>query len=153
MAAALSDPDQRTEALHGIVNGWNQADPAGLTKFLVQLPADPQRPQMLGQALQQWAQVDPAAASEWVANNELGRDMDDSIAAVASGAFLKPDEAASWAGGITNPQLRSETLLTVLRNWSIAEPEVARRFFATTRDLLPAEREQAVGFFIGEPAP
>lgn len=58
-AAALTDPAARDEALHGIIGGWAQADPAALTQFLAGLPSGGDRGSMLGQALQSWARLGP----------------------------------------------------------------------------------------------
>ena len=116
-AAAIEDPDVRNQALHGIVGGWAEADPAALVQFVMQLPSDAERGSLLSQSLERWVKHDPEAASQWINSHETGPDTDQGAAAVATMDSLKPDLAISWAVSVVNPKLRSETLVTVLRNW------------------------------------
>src|SRR5215469_15740741 len=82
-AQALVDPDIRNQALHGVVGGWAEADPAGLVQFLAQFPAGGDRGDMLGQALKSWTQNDPVAAVGWMNNNnDFGSDLDQGAARV-----------------------------------------------------------------------
>ena len=143
-AVVISDPKLRSEALHGVVSGWCDADPAGATQYLSTIPkGTPDATLMLGQALQAWAKLDQASVLQWVGQNDLGTEADDGIAAVASASFLKPADAATWAGCITDEKLRSSTMLTVLQNWWGADPEEAQRYLARATGLLPEDRRKA----------
>ncbi|MGC4072003.1 MAG: hypothetical protein QM760_05710 [Nibricoccus sp.] len=146
-AAVLADPAARTEALNAVVGGWGQVDPAGLTQFVAQLPAGPDRIPLMGQALRAWSQLDAAAAAQWVKSNDIGPGMDDGVAAMAGAGFLAPNEAAVWSESIASPALRSQTLLTVLRNWSNTDPAAARAYFEKTPDLQPVDRALAAALF------
>jgi len=141
-ALAISDPDTRSEALHGIVGGWSAADPVALTHFIAQLPAGGERGAMLGQALQSWVRVDPIAASQWMNASDKGADMDEGVASVARMNELKPEVAIGWAESITDKNLRSEVLGEVLRSWVLENPTVARHYFDATSDLLPTQRQE-----------
>jgi hypothetical protein len=141
-AAALTDPVARNEALHGIIGGWAQADPAGLTQFLADLPPGGDRGSMLGQALQSWAQLDPGAVADWINSRGDSPDYDEGVAAVAGASFIKTDVALGWAESINDPQLRSATLANVLHNWVLEDLPAAKQFFDSTKDLLPADRQQ-----------
>ena len=147
VARALTDPTDRREALHAVVGGWGQADPAGLTRFVAQLPPDPERIPLMGQALRAWSQLDAAAAVHWVKTNDIGPGLDDGVAAMAGAGFLEPKEAAGWVSEIASPALRSETLLAVLRNWANTDPDAARAYFEKTNDLQPVDRASAAAFF------
>jgi hypothetical protein len=116
-ASELADPEARKQALHGVVGGWAQADPAALTQFLTQLPAGGDRGVMLGQALRSWVNLDPEAASRWINNSEMGPDLDQGVASVATLDSVNPELAINWAESITDEKLRSATLQDVLRNW------------------------------------
>jgi len=146
-AAALADPAARTEALSAVVSGWGQVDPAGLTEFVAHLPPGPEQAPLLGQALRQWATVDSAAALQWASSHDIGGGADDGVAAVAAAGFLQPGVSAEWAESIGNPALRSHTLLSVLRNWAITDPEGARRYFEAAKPLEPADQAQATAIF------
>ncbi|HEX3728870.1 MAG TPA: hypothetical protein VHV47_03635 [Opitutaceae bacterium] len=141
-AAALSDPEARSAALHGVVGGWSQADPGGLTQFLAQMPPDADRAQMLGQSLQAWVKTDLPAASEWINNSAGGPDLDKGVAAVASLDSIKPDVAVSWAESISDGPLRSSTLADVLRNWAQTDYAAAQQYFQKTGDLQPDDRQR-----------
>jgi hypothetical protein len=110
-AQAISDPQIRDQALHGIVGGWADADPAGLAQFLGQLPAGNDRGDMLGQALKSWMQTDPLAAANWMdKNNNLGSDLDQGAAQAATMESLPTDIAVGLAEGINDPWNRSRGL-------------------------------------------
>jgi hypothetical protein len=141
-AAGLSDPTARTEALHGIVGGWADADPAGLTHFLAELPSGTDHGAMLGQALQSWVRLDPEAAAAWINNRDASSDYDEGVAAVASVNFVKVDLALNWAETISNPKLRSETIAEVLHGWVIEDPAAAKQYFTATKNLLPEDRQR-----------
>jgi hypothetical protein len=141
-AAAIKDPDLRNEALHGIVGGWAEADPAALIQFVTALPADTDRSALLSQALERWAKHDPEAASAWINQNESGPELDQGVAAVATLDSVKPDLAVGWAESVTDPKLRSETLVAVIRNWLTTDLPAARQYFETTKNLLPADRDE-----------
>jgi hypothetical protein len=144
-AAAITDPELRDQALHGIIGGWAEADPAALVQFMTQLPPDGEKNSMISQALQRWAKVDPQAASEWMNGADTGPELDEGVAAVASMDSLKPDVAIGWAESVIDPKLRSETLVTVLRNWVTVDLPAAENYFNTTKDLLPEDRQELAG--------
>jgi hypothetical protein len=146
-AGSLADPSLRADALLAAMGGWSQVDPAGATQHAAQLGDVPARIQILGQALRQWAAVDPAAASSWIKNHELGPGADDGIAAVAGAGFLPPATAASWMEDIASPRLRSQTTLTLLRDWANTDPDAARRYFETAAFLEPGDRTVAAALF------
>ncbi len=143
-AAAIDDPAQKNEALHGVIGGWAQADPAGLTAFLGQLPAGGDRGQMLGQALESWVRLDPTAAAQWINANadQLGTDLDAGMKSLATLNELPPATAVAWSETINDGQLRSQALTDVLRNWLQTDFSSARNYFQTTQNLLPADRQQ-----------
>jgi hypothetical protein len=141
-AAAITDPELRNQALHGIVGGWAEADPVALVQFVTKLPPETDRSSILSQALQYWVKHDAEAASKWINSHEPGPEMDEGVAAVAIMESVKPDLAAGWADSIVNPNLRSETLVMVLRTWMTQDLSAARQYFDNTNDLLPDDRQQ-----------
>ncbi|MGA2787068.1 MAG: hypothetical protein ABSF60_06030 [Verrucomicrobiota bacterium] len=152
-AMAINDPDIQNAALHGVIGGWAEADPAALTQFLSTTPPGSDRGQMMGQALWNWVKIDPAAAADWINNSDMGADLDQGILAVASRDLSEdnytPSTAVSWAESINDAALRSEALRNVLRNWLFIDRAAATSYFNTTTDLLPADREQ-IGSMISD---
>jgi hypothetical protein len=140
---AITDPQLRNEALQGIVGGWAEADPAGLAQYLGQLPSGNERAQMLGQALKSWVQTDPAAAATWMNDNSnLGPDLDQGAAQVATMESVPTDIAVGMAESISDPRLRSATLASVLRDWAYNNLPAAENYLQTTTDLTSADRQQ-----------
>ncbi|HEU6447179.1 MAG TPA: hypothetical protein VFV23_01920 [Verrucomicrobiae bacterium] len=142
-AQALADPEIRSQALHGIAGGWAEADPAGLIQFLAQLPAGGDRGEMLGQALKSWVQNDPLAAANWINdNNQFGSDLNQGAAEVATTESLPPQIALTWATSISDPQLRSATVASVVRDWLYDDLPAAENYIRSSKDLLPPDRQQ-----------
>ena len=142
-AEAIPDPETRVQALHGITGGWAEADPQGAAQFLVQLPAGADRAEMLGQTLKSWALADPKAAANWMINNSsLGTDLDQGLAQIATTESLPADTAVPWAESINDPQLRSSTLASVMRDWFYSDMPAAENYFQTTTNLSAADRQQ-----------
>jgi hypothetical protein len=141
-ADAITDPAVRNEALHGLIGGWAQADPAALVQFMSQLPAETDKGPLLSQSLAYWVKYDPESASEWINHHEPGPELDQGVAAVASLESVQPEVAIGWVESVVNRQLRSETMVQVLRNWMTIDLPAARHYFETTKNLLPADRQQ-----------
>ena len=142
--AQIEDPAARGEAMQGLVAGWSSSDPAGLVSYAQTLPAGETRLNALRDGLSQWVYRDPKAATEWMDAHDPNPDLDAGAAAVAVLPALveqKPDIAASWAESITDPELRINTLLDLIRIWGARDPVGARGYAATTA-ALPADRRE-----------
>jgi hypothetical protein len=144
-AAALEDSGLKNLALHGVVGGWSQANPGSAVQFILQLPAGPENGSLLSQALERWTKVDLKAASDWIDDHEAGAAMDAGVSSVATKEYLPPDVAVGWAESVVNPKLRSETLVTVLRNWATVDLSAAKRYFDASQNLLPEDRKEIAG--------
>ena len=130
--------------MQGLVAGWSSSDPAGLVSYAQTLPAGETRLNALRDGLSQWVYRDPKAATEWMDSHDPNPDLDAGAAAVAVLPALveqKPDIAASWAESITDPELRINTLLDLIRIWGARDPTGARNYVATT-SALPADRRE-----------
>lgn len=144
-AAAVPDAATRSLALHGVIGGWTRADPAAAVNFAVQLPDDADRSSLVSQALLRWTRVDLKAASDWINTHDLGPALDQGVAAVATRDYLKPDVAVSWAESVSDPKLRSATLVDVLRRWATTDLAGARQYFESTTYLAGNDRQEVAG--------
>ena len=156
-AGAIADADARNEALYGVVGGWAVVDPAGLANFLSQQPSGGDRGLMLGQALQSWVGQDPVAAANWINENTaaFGPDLDKGVESVATLNTIKPGLAVDWAESIDDDSLRSEALADILHNWALSDLSAARKYFESTGDLQPADRQkiaEIIGSISGQTA-
>lgn len=140
---AIEDPQLRSQALQAMAGGWAETDPAGMAQYLGQLPSGADRTQMLGQALKSWVQNDPLAAADWMdKNSNLGSDLDQGAAQAATLESVPTDVSIGLAEGISDPQLRSSTLASVLRDWSYDNLSAAENYLQTTTYLTPSDRQQ-----------
>lgn len=144
-AATIEDPGVRALALHGVIGGWADANPAGAVQFATQLPNDGEKSALISQSLLRWTKTDLKAASDWINNHELGTAMDQGISSVANEDYIKPDVALSWAESVVNPKLRSETLASVLRRWATTDLAAAKQYAETTKNLLPDDQQEISG--------
>jgi hypothetical protein len=143
--AAMSLPagNARTTALDAAISGWAQADPSELAEFALNLSSTEDRSAALQTALREWVQINPKAASAWMDRFDPKPEFDAGAAAVAlqSGVLARqPEIAASWAESITNPELKSSTLATVLREWGAKDAAAALNYARSSSALQPADR-------------
>jgi hypothetical protein len=136
-ALQLQDPALKQAALDAVVVGWSPTDPRGMMEFaLKNLPRDQQNA-ALSRALSFWADSDPAAAAAWINQKHLGAASDCGVSEIAMSPALAqtPDLAASWARTITDPVLRSRTLVSILQSWVRLNPAAAKQYLETSPDI------------------
>lgn len=145
----IPDPAAREEARGSLYAGWGSSDPAGLVAYAQTLPAGEHRLAALNDGLTQWVYRDPAAASAWMDKFDPSSDLDAGAAAIAVAPVLvekKPEVAASWAESITDPELRANTLLDLLRLWAEHDAAGARNYATNSPSLRPETRALALSF-------
>ncbi|MFT3783079.1 MAG: hypothetical protein QM790_13810 [Nibricoccus sp.] len=143
----IGESAAREEARAGLFAGWSMSDPAALVRYAESLPVGETRNLALKDGLEQWVHLDPAAASAWMDKYDPAPDLDAGAAAIAVAPALiakKPDVAASWAESITDPELRANTLLDLIRLWAERDPLAAKRYASTSPAIRPETRELAL---------
>ena len=143
--AALKLPagEQRKTALDAAISGWSQGDPSGLAEAALNLSSSTDRAEALQTALREWVQINPKAASDWIDKFDSKPELDAGTAAVALQPDVlskHPDIAASWAESITDPALRTNTLVSVIREWAAQDFSAALSYAKTSAALQPSER-------------
>ncbi|MEY4488475.1 MAG: hypothetical protein RIQ79_983 [Verrucomicrobiota bacterium] len=150
----IADPVASQEARSGLYAGWSGSDPAALVAYAQTLPHGESRLSALNDGLSQWVHRDPAAASAWMDGHDPSPDLDSGAVAIALAPALvtqKPDVAASWAESITDPELRANTLLDLIRLWAEHDVAGARAYAVRSPALRPETRALALATL--EPAP
>jgi len=150
-ANTIADPALRGQAYAEVVSGWARADAKSLAEYALTLPTGESRKQALAEALPHWVEKDPVTATEWINHFDAGPDFDDGAVAVANLQTLithQPAKAMEWAGTISDPVKRSETMQAVFGQWAQKDPAAARHFVETTsnpkdRSLLARALEDA----------
>lgn len=153
LAAAinLSDPTLRGQVYAEVVSGWARADAKSLAEYALTLPAGESRKQAFSEALPHWVEKDPVTATAWINQFDAGPDFDDGAVAVANLPTLitrQPAKAMEWAGTISDPTKRTETMQAVFGQWAQKDPTAARNFVESTQDprdrkLLARELEES----------
>ena len=139
-AMKLPDPDLRQSAFQAALTGWAQGDPKGLVEYAISLPEGQAKTFALTESLPSWAVNEPAAAAEWINQIPSSPELDQGIATVALSLDNKPEVAVTWAESIANPQLRSTTLATLVRQWNESDPAAARQYAETSTNLIGEDR-------------
>lgn len=144
VALKLPAGDVRKVALDAAVSGWSQGDPSGLAEFALNISSPSDRTEALQTALREWVNVNPKAASEWIDKFDPKPEFDAGAAAVALHPDVltrHPEIAASWAESITDPDIRSKTLVDVIKEWAARDAAAALVHANSSTLLKPADRE------------
>jgi len=142
-AMGISDADARQSALDAVIAGWGQIDPKGLADFTMSNLSDgSQKTHALSDALVLLAGDNVADAANWISQFSPAPEFDQGEAAIATqqDVMKQPDVALGWAQVITDPNLRSRTLVAIIETWSLSDPSAALNFSRTSTDLLPEDR-------------
>lgn len=153
-ANAFPDEKRRQDALEAVVAGWAGSNPAALVQYAQSLPVGEIRANALRDGLQQWVSLDPIAAATWMDRLDPSSDLDAGAAAIATSPALvakQPDIATSWAESIVDPQLRTNTLLDLIRLWGATDVAGARRYASTTPVLQSEARQLALSALQSSP--
>jgi len=146
-AMKLPDPDLRQSAVQAAFTGWAQGDPKGLIAYAISLPDGQAKSFALTESLPSWAVNEPAAAAEWINQMPSSPELDQGIATVALSLDNKPEVAVTWAESIADPQLRSTTLATLIRQWNESDPAAAQQYADTSTNIIGEDRSDLlIGF-------
>ena len=143
----LPDPDSRQSAVHAAFTGWAQGDPEGLAEYAISLPDGPDKSFALTESLPSWAVNEPAGAAEWINQIPSSPELDQGIAAIALSPDSKPEVAVTWAESIADPQLRSSTLATLIRQWNESDPAAAQQYAETSTNIIGEDRSDLLAGF------
>jgi len=141
-ARQLSDPDAQRTALAAAISGWSRTDPQGVADYALTLPEENERMYALTEALHIWSEGDVADAATWLTQFGPSPELDSSVAEIAteSRTLDQPAVAITWAESITDPQLCSRTLVTVLETWAGSDINAVRNYVETSPYLLAEDR-------------
>jgi len=111
------DQEYARSAVTQIAERWAESDPQAVIDWAGKLPEDTQKG-VFGEALSEWTQKDAVAASEYLATMDASPVKDSAVQGFATRlAGQDPESAATWAATIQDPELRSETVARVARDW------------------------------------
>ena len=142
--ATFTEPKEHAAAFPALVSGWAAGNPAGLANYAAALPPGDDRIHALNAALTGWCLQDPAAAGEWLNSLPPDPEFDKAIALLVTGTDSvnrSPEVAISWVAGITDPELRRDSLLHVMREWAKTDSAAAWDYFKNLSWFTESERE------------
>jgi hypothetical protein len=144
----IADPQQHSTAFRALVDGWNSGSPSGLAAYAFALPSGEDRDYALGAALDNWSLQDPAGLATWLNTLPPGVECDVGAAmmiAKSDGANYTPELAMQWVENINDPEIKQDSLLHVLDEWSQTDSAAARQYVATVTWLADSQRQEILG--------
>ncbi len=140
----IDDAGLRDTALNAMIVGWSPTDPKGMVEFAQNNLSSDQQNAALSSAIGFWADSDPIGAATWINQNSPGAASDPGVAEIALSPQMaqKPEVAARWAENIFNPQLRMDTLTSVVKKWTATDFSGAESYVENSPALTPEDRSQ-----------
>jgi len=124
----------RSQALHGIINGWAESDPAAAAEWSRKLPD--QEKYVMNSALAVWGRKDPAAASAWALEMPEGPQKIQALEQVGqSWGSKNRAEAMAWAGKLQTETDRKAALGGVVQSWAMQDSAAALKFAEEQNDV------------------
>jgi hypothetical protein len=147
--AALIDPEARRNAFNAAVSSWSSNDPKAVAEYAAQLDSSDEKKFAITAALRNWAANDAVEAANWIRQRDPSPELDAGTAGVATDQqnFRQPAVAIEWAESITDPELRSSTLVTIIRQWAEQDRAAAQNYFRNSTGLRPNDRSELLADF------
>ncbi len=140
-AATLTDPALKNAALSSAIGSWAWDNPSAAAAWVTALPESELRSRQMAQVTTSWARYDPVQAADWLlSQHPPSAGLDPSIQGLV-GTVMKsnPEGAVMWATTISDPKLRSSTIISASREWMKSDPQKATAYILTA-PLTPAQR-------------
>jgi hypothetical protein len=118
-------------------------DPAQAAELALQVRDPALRVASLTETLFGWFDADPAGVTQWLDRFPPNADLDHFAARIATLPELSAtriDVALGWAESITQPELRLQSLATLIDNWSRHDAAAATHYISTAIGLTLGER-------------
>ncbi len=122
-----ASPEEFAVALNGVIHSSPWLDPERAGSLMLRLPSAELQATYTEIVTSRWAARDPAGAAAWTATLSPGPNQDRAAAAIMYAIQNQPVDALAWASAVTNPQLRFESVKTLVTAWAMADLGVAER--------------------------
>ena len=118
-AQAMADPNQRYQALRGVLSYMADTDPLGALRLASTLGSFPNQEPLSQMIYRQWSAVDPqAAAAQAVLNNTDQGWRSPVNQVLRNWATQDPMAAINWASSQADPSAQSREIGQIVRQWS-----------------------------------
>jgi len=125
--------------------GKNRELARDLASFAMSLSALEERGRALDAALTEWCLRDPASLGEWLNSVPTSPELDNAISWLVTktdGVNREPEVALSWVESITDPSLRRDSLVHVMKEWIQSDSTIAWQYFKNISWLDRTDLEQ-----------
>ena len=137
-AESLPDADRPAAAV-AVADAWARTAPALAAAWVARLSRETSAAAIpaAGIVAMHWTEQDPGAVSRWLNALPDGQQKDAAATLFALGvAPVAPQDALLWAGSLTEPTARAETVAGVCERWYDANPEEFKSGIPAQLDLM-----------------
>lgn len=140
-ALSLSDPTLQKSTLASTVSIWASDNPQAAAAWALTLPAGEVKNKQIAQVTQSWARYDPVRAADWLlSQHPPSPNLDPAIQGLVNTVVRSnPEGAMMWTSTISDPKIRTSTIMSASREWMRNDPEKASTYIRTA-PLTPAQR-------------
>ncbi len=146
MQWVMTQPEEfKVAAVATMGESWSDADPQAAVNFAAGLGSGETRDSLLQPSFKKWLALDPAAANSWLASAPPHKDLDpliSELAAQPSANNGQVKEALTWAGKVSDPELRLSTVTSILSTFKQKDASAAAAYLYALSYLSDAERLQ-----------
>jgi hypothetical protein len=109
-----------------LAEAWAGINPQAAITWSLSLPDSPEKAEALDQSVRIWSQNERDTLKTWIHSQPPGPAADH-LRATASTVIAEqqPQEAATMAAAISDPTLKQDALVEVVRQWRKADPNAA----------------------------
>ena len=135
---SLPDADRPAAAV-AVADAWARTAPALAAAWVARLSRETGTAAVpaAGIVAMHWTEQDPGAVSRWLNALPDGQQKDAAATLFALGvAPVAPQDALLWAGSLTEPAARAETVAGVCERWYDADPEEFKSGIPAQLDLM-----------------
>ena len=134
----VKDPTEKSVFAQSVALTWIAFDPAVAVPWLMENTMQTERANIIELATSIWVQSDANATAKWLATLPKGKDSDLGVATLARNIVaIEPETALGWAKTIDNLTTRRLTMIDIISQWRVREPE--RAVEALQASGLPAK--------------
>ncbi len=127
-----------------VVREWARRNPKAAAAFVEKVPVDhPEHGRMVADVVQQYTNFEYDAPADWL-NQFPPSPQIDRAAAIYANRTMERDAAGAmtWAASITNPEVRSQAVLSVAREWKNQNVQALESFLYEDQTLSMEQKHQ-----------
>ena len=131
-AASLPDPVMRKATMNSAISVWAADNPTAASAYALTIQDSELRSRQIAQVTQSWAKYDPVRAADWLlAQHPPSPALDPAIQGlVGTVVQSNPEGAVMWAATISDPRLRTRSIISASREWMRSDPAKAGAYIA-----------------------